>query len=139
MIAQQIRQLKTGPSDLRKFGISVGGVLVLLGCWLLFRHRVQGPYLIWPGSLLVLLGLVAPRILKQVYVVWMTIGFVLGLIVSTLLLTLFFYLALAPIGLAARLLGKDFLERKWDKNAPSYWRKRDSEKKEDPMRYEQQF
>src|SRR5258708_61112 len=127
-IKAHLKQLKTEPRDLRKFGLSVGGVLVLLGLWFLYRHKAHYPYFLWSGAVLLVFGLAFPRSLKEVYIGWMTLGFILGFIVSTVLLTLFFYLVVTPIGLAARCVGKDFLDRKWNSNAASYWRRRDRSK-----------
>jgi hypothetical protein len=45
--------------------------------------------------------------------------------VSTLLLVLIYYVVLTPIAVASRLLGRDPLQRKFDRDAPSYWVKRD--------------
>jgi hypothetical protein len=61
------------------------------------------------------------------------------MIVSTVLLTVFFYLVVTPIGLAARCVGKDFLERRWDAKATTYWRARDHSEPRPPAEYEQQF
>src|SRR5213594_3245035 len=98
MLREEIKQLKTGPRDLRKFGLTVGGVLLLLGLWFLCRHKAHYPWFLYSGLLLFGLGLAVPRSLKQVYIGWMTLAFVLGLVVSTVLLTLFFYLVMTPIG-----------------------------------------
>ena len=139
MLRAEINQLKTGPRDLRKFGLTVGGVLVALGLWFLYRHKAHYPYFVYPGLLLLVLGLALPRSLKQVYIVWMAIGFFLGLIVSTALLTVFYYAVVTPIGLVARCVGKDFLERKWDAKATTYWIPRDPAKGKHAREYEQQF
>src|SRR2546423_13132768 len=125
MIREEIKQLKTEPRDLRKFGLMVGGVFSLLGLWFLYRHKAHYPYFLCPGILLVGLGLIVPKSLKHVYIAWMALAFALGLVVSTALLTVFFYLVVTPIGLAARCLGKDFLARKWNPKAESYWLPRD--------------
>lgn len=139
MIQEQIRQLKTGPADLRRFGLMVGAVLGLLGVWLLWRHKPLAPYFIGAGGILVLLGAVAPRSLKHIYIPWMTLAFVLGAIVSTVVLTLFFYLAVTPLGLLARCFGRDFLDRKWDAQARTYWRRRARNAPRPPADYERQF
>lgn len=138
MIRDELKQLKTDPPALRKFGLSVGGVLVLLGLWFTLRHKLAGPYLLAPGGLLLGLGLAWPRSLKPVYVGWMAVAFVLGHVVSTVLLVLLFYLVVTPMGLLARAVGKDFLNRKWDPQAPTYWVPRDSTPKT-PADYERQF
>lgn len=139
MIREELKHLSTTPRDLRKFGLLVGGVFALLGGWFLFRHKPVGPYLLAPGALLMLLGLVLPRILRPIYIAWMAMAFVLGLIVSTILLTLFFFLVITPTGLIARLLGKDFLSRKLDRRATSYWLPRDRTTARPPSDYERQF
>jgi hypothetical protein len=63
-----LQQLSTRTRDLRKFGLVVGGVFLLLGGWFLFRNKPAGPYFLTPGVLLVVFGLVAPRSLKIAYI-----------------------------------------------------------------------
>ena len=135
-IAQELKHLKTGPSDLRKFGLLVGGVFIGLGLLFLWRDKTWYWILLAVGTPLVLLGAIFPRSLKYVYIVWMGLAFCLGLVVSTILLTLFFYLVFTPMGLLARLAGKDFLSRKLEPARDSYWIRREPAKKE---ALEQQF
>lgn len=139
MIRDELKHLSTTPRDLRKFGLLAGGVFVLLGGWFLFRHQPAGPYLLAPGALLMVLGLVVPRALRPIYIAWMAMAFVLGLIVPTVLLTLFYFLVITPIGLGARLLGKDFLSRKLDRQVKSYWLPRDRTAARPASDYERQF
>lgn len=138
-IRDELRQLPTTPRDLRKFGLLVGGVLAVLGGWFLFRQRPAGPWMLAPGLLLITLGLIAPRVLRSVYLAWMSLAFVLGLIVSTILLTLFFFLVITPVGLVARMTGADFLSRKLDSKATSYWVTRPGPAARAPADYERQF
>jgi hypothetical protein len=139
MILQELKQLKTGRGELGKFGLTIGGVFLGLGLWFLYRHKAHYPYFLYSGLLLLVLGLAVPRSLKPVYIGWMALGFCLGLIVSTILLTVFFYLVVTPIGLAARCAGKDFLQRKWDAKATTYWLPRKRAKPKEASEYEQQF
>jgi glucose-6-phosphate-specific signal transduction histidine kinase len=139
MIRDELKQLKTGPGDLRKFGLTVGGVFALLAVVFWLRHKPFFPYLLLPAAPLLALGLVWPRGLKGVYLGWMALAFVLGHIVSSVLLGLFFYLVVTPIGLLARSVGKDFLSRKWDRQATSYWLPRDPSVPKTKADYEQQF
>jgi len=139
MIREELKQLSTTPRDLRKFGLVVGGVFLLLGLWFLLRHKPVWPYLLSPGALLVVFGLVAPRALRQVYLGWMAMAFVLGLVVSTLLLTLFFFLVITPVSLLARLFGKDFLSLRLDRAAPSYWLSRERGAPRQAVDYERQY
>src|SRR4029077_5576981 len=120
-IYSDLRKLKTGVRDLRKFGLTVGGVFVLLGILLLLRHRASYPSFLGAGAVLTAFGVIWPRALKYVYIGWMALAFTLGFVMSNVILALFFFLFVTPIGLLARLFQKDFLARKWDKRAASYW------------------
>ncbi|HZF02472.1 MAG TPA: SxtJ family membrane protein [Methylomirabilota bacterium] len=137
-IRDEIKQLKTGARELRKFGFLVGGVFAALGVVLLLRHRPAAPYLLGIGGFLILFGLIAPRALKHIYLVWMSLAVVLGFIVSSVLLTLFFFLVITPIGWVARCFGNDFLSLKLNRAAASYWIPRERKPKA-PAEYERQF
>jgi hypothetical protein len=137
MILEEIKQLKTGPRDLRKFGLLVGGVFAALGLLMWLRHRPHFPYYLTPGVLLMVFGAVFPKALKPVYVVWMSLAIVLGFVVSNVLLTVFFFLVITPIGLVARLAGRDFLRLKLDRQAETYWQPR--ARKSAKSDYERQF
>jgi hypothetical protein len=139
MIRAEIQELDTSPRNLRKFGLVVGGVFGLLAVWFWWQGKAFYPYVLIPGVSLVVFGLIWPKVLKQVYVIWMSLALVLGLIVSTALLTILFYLVVMPVGLVARLSGKDFLSRKLDPNANSYWIARDRSIPRRMKDYEQQF
>ena len=120
-IHADLKKLRTGAGDLRKFGLMVGGAFIFLGVLLLVRHRSSYLAFCGAGALLAVFGVIWPRALKYVYIAWMALAFVLGFVMSNVILTLFFFLLVTPIGLLARLLQKDFLARKWDKRAASYW------------------
>jgi saxitoxin biosynthesis operon SxtJ-like protein len=128
-IRQQINDLKTDTPNLRKFGLLVGGVAMLIGLVLLLRHKTNYPYFFWPGAALIAFSAVWPRALKYPYIAWMTMAFALGFVMSQVILTLLFFLLVTPIGLVARLFGKDFLNRKLDRQATSYWIPREAKAK----------
>jgi hypothetical protein len=139
MIRQELKKLPVGSRELRKFGWTVGGVFVLLALWFGWRHKPFYPYFLVPAVPLLVLGWLVPRSLKAFYLGWMGLALVLGMVVSTVLLTLFFYLVVTPIGLLARMVGKDFLNRRWDSQTPSYWIRRAPEPPKTKAEYEQQF
>ena len=137
-IRDDIKLLKTSAHDLRKFGLMVGGVFAVLGLFFLWRHKAYYPYFLWPGVVLVLFGVVLPRALKWIYIAWMSLAFVLGFVMAHVILTLLFLLVITPIGLVARLVGKDFLSLKLDRAVKSYWIPR-STKTKSAADYERQF
>src|SRR6266404_524188 len=137
-IRADLEKLETGARDLRKFGLTVGGVFVLLGVLFLLRHNPSYPFLLGIGSTLVLFGAIWPRALKYIYIAWMALAFTLGFVMSNVILILFFFIVVTPIGLLARLFRKDFLARKWDTQAASYWIQCPNETKTAES-YERQF
>jgi hypothetical protein len=139
MIRDELNQLPVGRRELRKFGLVVGAVFLLLALWFGWRGRTFYPVFLVPGLPLVILGALLPQALKSVYRGWMTLALVLGLVVSSVVLTLFFYLVVTPVGLLARIVGKDFLNRKLRAEARSYWIARESGTPRDSGAYERQF
>lgn len=139
MLKAEIAQLKTDPATLRKFGLVVGAVFACLGVWFWWRHRPVYPWFLVPAAPLLVLGALAPTLLKEIYRVWMTLALVMGLVMSMVILTLFYYVVVTPVGLAARLAGKDFLSRRLLPDAKTYWLKRDRSKVKTKADYEQQF
>lgn len=137
-IRNDIKQLKTSDRDLRKFGLMVGGVFAVLGLLFLWRHKAHYPYFLWPGAALVLFGTIRPRALKWIYIAWMSVAFVLGFVMAHVILALLFFFVITPMGLVARLVGKDFLSLKLDRAAKSYWIPRESKSKS-AADYERQF
>jgi hypothetical protein len=135
---EDIKQLKTGPGDLRKFGLLVGGVLAALGILYLLRHEARYPWFLIPGVVLLAFGVVLPRALKYVYIAWMTLTIMLGFVMARVILTLFFFLVITPLSLVARLFGKDFLNLKLDRQVTTYWIRRE-QKLRTQANYEQQF
>ena len=75
-----------------------------------------------------ILGLLDSKILTPLNKIWIRFGFLIGSIVSPIIMGAIFFFAVTPIGMLVRLLGKDLLKLKTNKNANSYWIKRNEEK-----------
>ena len=91
-IHADLKKLRTGAGDLRKFGLMVGGALIFLGVLLLVRHRSSYLAFCGAGALLAAFGVIWPCALKYVYIAWMALAFVLGFVMSNVILTLFFFI-----------------------------------------------
>ena len=137
-IRADLEKLKTGARELRKFGLMVGGVFVAIGLLSLLRHKSSYPFFLGLGSTLIVFGAIWTRALKCIYIAWMALAFTLGFVMSNVILTLFFFLLVTPIGLLSRLFGKDFLARKLDRPGASYWISRARETRTAES-YERQF
>jgi hypothetical protein len=99
------------PPSERSFGISVGAVLVLLGGVALWRHRqTLGTVMAVLGGALLLSGLVAPAVLRVPNRVWWRFAQVLGWVNTRILLSVFFFAIMTPVGVIMRLLGRNPLQ-----------------------------
>ena len=126
-ILQEVKELPAAPADLRKFSWTVGGAFVVL--WALLATVF--PYLLdkgrdlpilWQiGVALAVVGTLLPTLVKPVYYAWMTLALVLGYVMTRVILTIFFFVVLTPVALVFRLIGRDALHRKLDREAESYW------------------
>jgi hypothetical protein len=111
--------------EVRKFGILFAVVFTAVAVY--SRYRGIDPwywFLVGAGGFL-LTGHVAPGVLRPLYVGWMKFANLLGWINTRVLLGIFFYLVLTPIGIVLRLTGKDLLDTKLDRHAVTYWKKRE--------------
>jgi len=106
----------------RGSGIALNLVLgVVGGCGLL------GALAIW----------LAPGLGRRLYVGWMLAAAPVGWTISHMVLGAVFYLVLFPIGWIMRLVGRDPMQRRFDREARSYWIERDGRR--EPARYFRQF
>src|SRR5687767_4359456 len=85
-LKDEFKELPLGARDLRRFGLLVGGVFALLALWFWYRERQYWSWFLIPAVPLLLLGTVYPKSLRVVYLGWMSLALVLGLVVSTILL-----------------------------------------------------
>lgn len=136
-INEEYEKLDRSPRALGRFGFMVGSVVLLLGCFLLWRQREAGWALIAIGTVLVLAAGMVPSILKWVYAPWMIGALALGWVVTRILLTLVFFLVVTPVGLLQRLFGKRVIEVDFKADAASYWQARTA--RPAPKDYEKQF
>lgn len=117
-----------GKRELREFGVVVGSVIVVAGALLAWRasDATVGRWLLGIGTLLVAGGIVAPLVLTRPFQVWMAFAFVIGTIMSRLLLVVFFATVICGARLVLMLLGRDPLEIRWRPGArDSYWMPRE--------------
>ena len=138
MILEEIKNIKETKKDLRKFGITVGTVLLIIAGILFWREKDSYLYFGIAGLLLLLTGLAFPAILKLLNKVWMTLAILMGWVMTRVILTILYYLVLTPIRILATLFGKNFLDLTIDKSAKSYWEVR-PKREIKPADYERQF
>ena len=107
-------------SSNRSFGIVFFIVFLLIALYpLSYSEEIR----VWSAiiSLIFLvLGLLNSKILTPLNKLWFKFGIILSKIISPLIMGIIFFLVVTPIGLIMRLLRKDVLNLKYNKNK-SYW------------------
>ena len=111
-----------GSTD-RGFGLTVGGILLLIAAVRTYLHGFGWlqPALGVIGLALIALGLVAPRSLSGLNRAWTRLGLILFRVVNPVVLGLVYFVVLMPLGLAMRVSRRDPLNLKFDPRAESYW------------------
>ena len=127
MITEEIKSINSTQKELRKFGISVGVVLILIGFLFQVLWENYNVYVIVGsiGAVLLFNGILFPKILLPVHKAWMTLAIVLGYIMTRVILSILFYIVVTGIALLTKIFAKDFLDLKIDRNKDSYWNKRE--------------
>jgi len=121
VIADELAAVKSGPRDLRKFGITMAVAFAAIGALFIWRGASEARWLFWLSGAFLLLGLVAPVILRPVQKVWMAFAITLGWVMTRVILVLVFYVGITPIAFIARLVGKRFLDLGFEPERESYW------------------
>ena len=123
----------------REFGLIVGGVLLLLNSWWIYRGKFHSAtqFTLPVAGVLVLLGIIFPRALVYPNKAWMALAEVLSFISTRIILAFVYFAILTPIGVVKRLLGWDPLNRRAARG-DTYWRPY-SERQRDRRHYEKMF
>ncbi|MFI5403186.1 MAG: SxtJ family membrane protein [Planctomycetota bacterium] len=118
----------------RKFGVAVFVGFTIIGAlvWLfggsLAATREAGrlvwgplPWFTIPTAAILALSIVAPRACRPFYIAWMAIAFVMGTVISNLLLAVIYWILFGGIAALFRLRGRDGLLLKKPAAGSSTW------------------
>lgn len=107
----------------RRFGRSVfvGFTLIGLFLWWTWGSPAHLPWFIGIPAAVWALAWFAPRAARPLYVGWMAVAFVMGTIVSTVLLAVIYWVVFGLVALAFRLGGRDRLRLKEPAGDASTW------------------
>lgn len=103
------------------FGQVFAVVFVLVALWPLWHGH--GPRLWALAVAAIFLGLAyaAPQVLQPLNKLWFRFGLLLSRVMTPLVMSLMYALAVVPTGLALRAFGKDPLSRTANPAAATYW------------------
>jgi predicted membrane metal-binding protein len=109
-----------GSTD-RGFGQVFAGVFALVAAFKWWFDNSLWPWWLTGATVFLVLAYAAPKTLAPLNRLWMKFGLLLYRIVNPLTMGFLFFLVMTPMGVVMRVFGKDFLRRRRDPAAPSYW------------------
>ena len=107
----------------RSFGIVFCIVFLLVAVYPLLNDDPIRYWSIIISIIFLLLGVFNSKILTPLNILWMKFGLLLGKIVSPLIMGFVFFGVVTPISILMKLIGKDSLNLKRNKN-DTYWLKK---------------
>ena len=111
------------PSN-KKIGIFFFIILTILSVVLfIYDYPLISVITLTTGLISLTLSYLKPDLLLPVNKAWMTLGYLLGSIVSPIVIGSIFFVIFTPISIFLKIIGRDELKL-LNKNSDSYWRKR---------------
>jgi hypothetical protein len=115
------REDEARPGAERAFGLVFAAVCAAIALWPLTGGAAPRPWALAVAAGFAAVALIRPRWLAAPNRVWFRLGLVLHRVVSPLVLAFLFFVAVTPLGLLLRALGKTPLGLGFDRKAASYW------------------
>jgi len=109
-----------GSSD-RAFGVVFTVVFLIIGLWPLMSSAGPRIWALVVAGLTLTAALAYPSVLAPLNRLWTRFGLLLHKVTNPLIMGLVFFLTVTPTALIMKMLGKDPLNRKIDRNAKTYW------------------
>ncbi len=114
--------IDTTPKTLRSFGLLLSLILFGFVAYQLVQHDHIYRGVLFAAGFIASVSLIFPAFLKCVYIPWMIIARLIGFIITQVILTLFYFIVITPIGLIKKFTG---LFKKSVDNPKSYWIKKE--------------
>ena len=115
-------------SSNRSFGIVFFFVFLIISLWPLINENPLRVWSIFIAIIFLILGLINSKLLTPLNILWFKFGRLLGFIVPPIVMGIVFFVVVTPTGLIMKIIGKDLLNNKYNKNNKSYWINRDKNK-----------
>jgi len=106
----------------RNFGLVFAAVFAIIALFpVVFGSQTPRYWLLAIAVAFLLTAIIRPSIFHKLNILWFKFGMLLGAIIAPIVMSLIYFLTLAPIGIVMRLAGKDLLSLKIDPDAETYW------------------
>tara|TARA_B100000989_G_C19264808_1_gene353678 strand:+ start:203 stop:595 length:393 start_codon:yes stop_codon:yes gene_type:complete len=120
------QKIKIGSN--KSFGIVFFVVFLIIGLYPLIYNNNPKIWSLIISAIFLFLGLINSKLLTPLNKAWFIFGIFLGKIVSPFIMGIIFFLVVTPIGFIMKILGKDLLQLKFNKNVQTYWIEKSDQK-----------
>ena len=104
----------------RNFGLVFFIVFLILGFWPITNGKEIRIWLVVISLIFLVLGMMKSKLLTPLNKLWFKFGMILGAIVAPVVMGAVVFLGVTPIGIVMRTMGKDLINKKYNKNK-QYW------------------
>ena len=118
---------KINISSNRSFGLVFFVVFLIVALWPLKSGEEFRLWSLVLSIIFFILGVLNSKLLTPLNRLWIKFGFLLGNIVSPIVMGMVYFIVITPTGLFMRLLGKDLLKKNKEKYTSTYWMKRNKQ------------
>ena len=112
------KNIKIGSN--KSFGIVFCIVFLLIALYPLLNGEMFRAWALLVSVIFLILGILNSKILSPLNKLWFKFGLVLGKIVSPIVMGIIFFFVVTPIAIFMKLLRKDLINLKFNKNS-TYW------------------
>jgi hypothetical protein len=126
-ISEKLKEVKVEKRDLQIFGSIWSGIFLVIS---LYPVWSGGELRVWSLSIAILflaVSLLKPELLEKFYSIWVKFGEVIGGFTSKIIMFIIYFGLFTPVSLFFKIIGKDPLNRKIDRDSSTYWVERDSQ------------
>ena len=107
-------------SSNRSFGIVFFIIFLIVALYPLINNEDLRIWSLLISAIFLVLGLLNSKLLSPLNKLWFKFGLFLGKVFSPIIMGIIFFLVVTPIGFIMRIVGKDLLNLKFNKDK-SYW------------------
>jgi len=122
----------------RAFGLVFAVLFAIIAFFPVIKDEPVRLWALGICAVFLLVALIRPALLQPLNKIWFQFGLGLHKIMSPVIMAVLFIIAIVPVALIFKIIGKDPLFRKFDKTAETYWITRDPPGP-DPEHMKQQF
>jgi hypothetical protein len=119
-----VEQIAPAKKELTLFNLIWAAIFLAIGTIPIMSGRNIRVWALIVSVVFFIVAFTLPGITAAFYKAWVKFGGVLGHINSRIILSLIYFVVITPVGLFIRLLGKDLLNKRLNKDAASYFEDR---------------